>query len=144
MYDYYLKTGAPNCKVGKIVRGHTCACSNFAERKAFAKATYGSIGDAALDAITDDSDRSQAVSEMAATITTKIAAVGANRNQMAHVPIQGRYAVDVAPSSIAVADHDRFRQAVEAHPSVITSRFFYPGKEGGPAETAFHIEFELP
>ncbi|TQV77619.1 hypothetical protein FKG94_14700 [Exilibacterium tricleocarpae] len=139
MYDYYLKPDAPNCKVGKQIGSHICACQSYSDRLACAKATYGSIGDAAIDSITDPAKRNESIVEMTSAIEIEIAEAGVNRNQLAHVPIAGRYAVDIKPSSIS--DKEKFKQAVMTHPNVIKERFFYPGKIGGPAETAFHIEF---
>lgn len=133
MYDYYLRKNAPNCK---------CAnCDSYNERKTCALNSYGSIGDAAINAITDWGNREQSIEQMTKVINENIAAAGTNRNQMAHVPLDGRYAVDVKPSS--VSDHEAFKKAVKNHKSVIESRFYWPGKLGGPAETAFHIEFNV-
>lgn len=133
MYDYYLKDNAPNCKCNK--------CSIFEERKACALNAYGSIGDSAINAITEWDNRDKSIQQMTAAIKVGIEAAGDDRNQMAHVTLEGRYAVDVKPSS--VSDHEAFKSAVMNHKSVIKNRFFWPGKPGGPGETAFHIEFTL-
>ena len=128
MYQFYLKDSY-----------HSCKKTTFNERKQCALRTYGTIGQAAINSISDLTDEAQAVSEMTQTIIREIDAAGAHRNQMAHVPIPGREAVDVRPSSIE--DHEKFKQAVLEHPKVIHSRFFWPGKPGGPSESAYHIEF---
>ncbi|MFY8273924.1 hypothetical protein AAEU32_07345 [Pseudoalteromonas sp. SSDWG2] len=133
MYDYYLAAGAANCK---------CAdCSTFSVRKACALMSYDSIGDAAIEAITDGGNREKSISQMTQVILTEVAAMGEQRNQMAHVPLKGRYAVDIKPSSIA--DHKSFKAAVMKHKAVIKSRFYWPGKPDGPGESAYHIEFTI-
>ena len=130
MYDYYIKDRTKNC-----------GQSSFLERKACAIKAYGSIGDAAINSITDLEKRDDAIKQMSETIDAEIKRAGENRNEMAHVPIKGRYAVDVAPSSIN--DGSAFKNAVLNHRAVIKDRFFWPGKKGGPPETAYHIEFNV-
>lgn len=130
MYRYYLRAGAPNCPQ-----------KTFRERKQCALSSYGSIGRAAIHAVTDVENVPTLIADMTAIIKTEIAQAGDSRNQMMHVTMPGRYAIDVKPSS--VANHKRFIKAVLAHPQVIPSRFFWPGKAGGPKESAFHIEFNV-
>jgi hypothetical protein len=128
MYKYYLKDSNRSCKY-----------NTYEERKQCALNTYGPIGDAAINSISDLKNESQAISEMTRTITNEIKAAGENRNEMTHVPIEGRLAVDINPSSIE--DVNKFKASVLNHSKVIKSRFFWPGKSGGPPESAFHIEF---
>jgi len=130
MYDYYLRNGAPNCNK-----------PDYQQRKACALYTYGPIGDAAINAISNWKNRSESIEAMTKIIEVEIERVGKYRNEMAHVPIPGRYAVDVRPSS--VGNHAAFKKAVQKHGAVIVERFYWPGKVGGPAETAFHIEFRV-
>ncbi len=143
MFDAYLRPGASNCRPDRRVHGHRCQCASFAQRRDCALATYGEIGDAAINAVDNPVERAAAINAMTAALIDGIERVDPRRTQIAHVVIAGKRAIDVAPSSIPSSRHAAFIAAVSQHPAVIVERFFYPGKPNGPAENAFHIEFRV-
>jgi hypothetical protein len=108
------------------------------------KEQYCELGDKAVDILLADStwqDTTSGVTILTRALTSVLTAAGPSRQCLMHVVGSGisspHHAVDVAPSSIPIAQRPAFLAAVKENAKVVKARFFEPGA----AEKAYHIEF---